>query len=77
MSIEESIPLFAYALDKEAEDRIFAQWVLHLPLMSLKMLKYSSFEEYKNLLTGKEVDQRSNEQIIAEIEELHNIHIDV
>lgn len=49
-------------MEKEREERSFLQWVVQLPYMSEK--SYVSFADYKNKLTGANIDRRS----VAEIE---------
>lgn len=60
------------AIEQTKEEKFFSQWVAQLPLMAVKMLEYIPFNEYRDKLTGKNIDMRSNEEIIAEIESLHS-----
>lgn len=76
MPVKESIPLLAYALKKQQEDRIFLQWLQFLPAMAEKRTEYVSFEDYRKRVTGEGIDQRRTEDIIAEIENLHGIKIE-
>jgi hypothetical protein len=59
------------AKEMERKEQIQRQWTAMLPLMSMQYLKYMSFEEYYNNCTGANVDLRSTEEIIADIEETH------
>lgn len=77
MPYKDCAVMLRYGQDQERESRIFAQWVMHLPHMSFKEIQYISFEEYRDKVTGKNIDLRSNEDIIREIEQLHGIKIEV
>lgn len=57
--------------DKEQNDRFFQQWIQYLVPMSKQELKYVSFEDYVDQCTGRNIDLRPAEDIIAELEELH------
>lgn len=70
MSPADFLQFFQLALEKEAEKRFHSQWVTMLPFMSMKMLKYMSFEEYKAKVTGKNIDLRPDAEILAEVEEI-------
>lgn len=56
----------------EAERRQEAreQWVALLPLMVRKEAKYISFEDYYEQTTGRNIDMRTDEEILAEVEEV-------
>ena len=56
------MPLILKAMEKEREERAFLQWVVQLPHMSKD--NFVSFADYKNKLTGANIDRRS----VAEIE---------
>ena len=64
-----------YELDKkvrEADRRKEAreQWLAMLPLMSVKMLKFMSFEDYLGQVTGQNIDLRPDAEILAEVEQV-------
>ena len=59
------------AIEKDKEDRFRQEWIVQLPYMSLQMLQYKSFEDYRDDRLGKNIDTRPAEVIIREIEELH------
>lgn len=61
--------------EKEQEERLHSQWVTMLPKMSTKELKYVSFNEYVDQCTGRNIDTRTSEEIIAELEELHGMKL--
>lgn len=72
MDMDTFLELLRLILEKEKEERAYQQWCAMLPFMSLSMLEYVPFEEYADRLTGKNIDLRPREDIIREIEELHN-----
>ena len=55
-------------MEKDQEDRLFQQWVAQLPYMDEK--NYIGFEDYKNKLTGVNIDRRSVAEIEADLEEV-------
>ena len=57
---------------KEAERRAEAreQWCSMLPFMSLKLLKFVSFDDYYGQISGRDFDLRPDEEILAEVEEI-------
>jgi hypothetical protein len=59
--------LIKKAIEKDQEDRIFQQWVAQLPYMDKK--SFVSFEDYKNKLTGANIDTRSVAEIEADLAE--------
>ena len=62
------IVMLAIEEKNKAEKR--QEWLALLPLM-ITAGKYKSFEEYYDLASGKGVDLRSTEEIIAEIDAAH------
>lgn len=71
MSIEDFCRFIKIAREKETDERIHAQWVSMLPLMSMQQLKYMSYEEYKKQCLGENIDTRPADEIIKELEDLH------
>lgn len=71
MGIHDFLGFINLAKEKEKKERIREQWLQLLPFMSMNLLKYMSLEEYEELCTGKNIDLRSTEEIIADIEETH------
>lgn len=57
--------------EKEQEEALHRQWVSLLPGMSAKEFKYMSFKEYCDMCTGRNIDTRPSDDIIAELEALH------
>lgn len=56
------------ALEKNREDRIFLQWVVQLPWMSGD--SFVSFGDYKDKVTGANIDRRSVAEIEADLREV-------
>lgn len=63
------LELILKAKEQEREDRIFQQWVAQLPTMALAG-KPVSFSDYKDKVTGANIDRRPVAAIEAEIEEI-------
>lgn len=53
------------AIEKDREDRIFQQWVTQLPWMGQD--NFVSFADYKDRVTGANIDRRSVAEIEADI----------
>ena len=60
--------LILKAQEQERDDRIFQQWVVQLPLMSRD--DFVSFADYKDHVTGANIDRRPAAQIWAELDEV-------
>ena len=58
--------LILKAQEQERDDRFFQQWVVQLPLMGRD--NFVSFADYKDNLTGANIDRRSTVEILAELE---------
>jgi hypothetical protein len=54
--------LILKAIEKDRDDRIFQQWVAQLPWMDKET--FVSFADYRDRVTGANIDRRS----VAEIE---------
>lgn len=65
------LSLINMAMDKDKEEKIHAEWVSLLPMMASGLLKYMSFGQYFDQVTGKNIDLRPTEDIIRDIEETH------
>ena len=59
-----------YRKIREAERRNDAMnmWLVQLHFMVSGQMKYQSFSEYYDRLTGKDLDLRSDAEILAEVE---------
>ena len=55
------------AREKETEERLFNQWVVQLPHMEEN---YISFEDYKERAYGRNIDKRSNDEILEEVAQI-------
>ena len=55
-------------MEQERDERIFQQWVVQLPYMGKE--NYISFADYKDKLTGANIDRRSVAEIMAELDEV-------
>lgn len=71
MDVGKFIKFILCAKEQERKEQIRKQWTTMLPYMSLQMLQYIPFEQYYEKCTGANIDMRSTDEIIAEIEETH------
>ena len=69
LDVNTGLDLFVKAAEKERDERIFAQWVAQLPVMAISD-KAVSFAEYREKLTGENIDRRSVHDIMAELDEV-------
>ena len=60
--------LIQKALEQERDARIFQQWTAQLPIMAYTG-KNISFAEYRDRVTGANIDRRSVAEIQKEIDE--------
>lgn len=63
--------LLIEAREAETKDRIRAEWVALLPYMQSGQLKLVQFDDYFDQRTGRNIDTRPADVIIAEIEAKH------
>ena len=70
MRFEEFIDLVLLAMEEEKKERFRQEWLALLPLM-VRSGKYMSFERYYEEASGKNIDLRPTEEIIAEIDAAH------
>lgn len=61
--------LIQKALEQEREARIFQQWVVQLPVMAYTG-KPVSFADYKDRVTGANIDRRPTAEIEKELEDV-------
>lgn len=52
-------------MEKDQEERLFQQWVAQLPYMDKKT--FVSFDDYRDKLTGANIDRRSVAEIEADL----------
>ena len=62
--------LYSKAIDAREEKTSREEYNAILPLMAMRMVKFIPFSEYKNKATGKDLDLRPQEEILAEVEEI-------
>lgn len=55
------------AMEQNREDRIFLQWAIQLPSMGASD-SYMSFADYKARVTGSNIDRRSTDDLLADID---------
>lgn len=67
----EFMDLAALAYQKDREDRLREEWNGLYPFMIIKQIKFIELEDYIDRRTGRSIDNRPADVIMAEIEELH------
>ena len=68
LDIDSALRIVDKAIEKEQENRFFVQWAVQLPHMSKET--FVSFDAYVDKLTGRNIDKRSVEECLAEIEQI-------
>lgn len=68
MDADLGLLLIHKALEQERDARIFQQWTAQLPIMAYTG-KNISFAEYRDRVTGANIDRRSVAEIQREIDE--------
>jgi hypothetical protein len=58
--------LIIKAMEQERDDRIFQQWVAQLPWMGRE--NFVSFADYKDRVTGANIDRRSVAEIMKDLD---------
>lgn len=56
--------------DKNGEEKAFRQWIAILPVMWSGAAKFIEFDEFRDRLTGADIDTRPASEILAEVEEI-------
>lgn len=56
------------AMEKDRDERIFRQWVAQLPWMDKNT--FISFADYKDRVTGANIDRRSVAEIMKDLDEV-------
>jgi len=59
--------------EKERDQWIHRQWCQLLPFMYMKQLSYVSFQDYKDQITGRNLDRRDTDVIVNELKQLHGL----
>lgn len=70
MDLETGMALINFAREKERDERIFRQWVSQLPFMGEKT--FISFDDYRDRVTGANIDTRPTAEIMAELDSIEN-----
>lgn len=70
LSLDQFIQLILVAIEKETKQRYREEWIAMLPMM-LFANHYMTFDEYYDTCTGKNVDLRPVDDIIADIDRKH------
>lgn len=65
------VNLLVEARERDRDDWLRREWVSILPWMQTGQLKLIQLDEYLDRRTGRNIDTRSNAEIIAELEKLH------
>ena len=68
MSPKEAYNYIRAAIDNDLDDKLYLMWLAFVPRMTKET--YVGFGEFKDNLTGRNIDQRSTEEILAEAEEI-------
>lgn len=70
MELDDLLELINLALEDEKREEKRQEWLHLLPLM-ITSEKYMSFNDYFDMATGKNIDMRPAEVIMAEIDAAH------
>ena len=62
--------LFAEIRTKKRELKSWEQWLELLPHMVLKRMNFMEFEDFKNRMSGSDIDIRPTEEIMDDVEEV-------
>lgn len=63
------LSLIDKAVEKDREERLFQQWTAQLPIMAFTGT-VESFADYKNRVTGANIDRRSTADILRELDDV-------
>ena len=61
--------LIKKAQDEERDKKLWLQWAIQLPTMAMAE-SYISFEDYRDRMTGANIDTRPTAEIEAELDEV-------
>ena len=70
LDVDQFIKLVLMAIEAETKEKYRAEWTALLPVMVFAN-HYMTFDEYYDICTGKNVDMRPVDEIIAEIDKKH------
>lgn len=63
------LALIDKAIEKDRDERLFQQWTAQLPIMALTG-EVEGFADYKNRVTGANIDRRSTVDILRELDDV-------
>ena len=63
------LALIDKAIEKDRDERLFQQWTAQLPIMALTG-EVEGFADYKNRVTGANIDRRSTADILRELDDV-------
>lgn len=69
LDVETGLELIAKAMEQERDERIFQQWTAQLSAMAFTGV-YVSFADYKDRVTGANIDRRSTAEILRDLEDV-------
>lgn len=69
LDIDTAMGLIRKAREQNRDERIFQQWVSQLPFMGLTD-SFMSFSDYKDRVTGANIDWRPASEINRELDEI-------
>lgn len=62
--------LIKKAKEENKKERIYRAWLAHIPAMENGSIPAQEFQEYYEHVTGKDIDTRPEEEILAEVREI-------
>lgn len=69
MDVDLAVALIKKAREQERDERLYRQWVAQLPVMAMQGVSVS-FAEYRDRMTGANIDTRPASVILAELDEI-------
>lgn len=67
MELSEFIRFIKFAIEKEQDEKLYFRWCIELPYME----EPCTYNNYKDILTGRNIDKRPEAEIIADIMQAH------
>lgn len=56
--------------EKNEEEKAFRQWLALLPAMAARLIKFIDYKDFKDQITGQNIDLRPKEEILKEVYEI-------
>lgn len=69
LDLDMGIDLINKAIDETRDERLFRQWCAQLPVMAMSG-EAISFEDYRDRLTGGNIDMRPTDELLAELDKV-------